>query len=171
MPGLVIHAFDGDAAGSPINKSANEIVFTAYHAATGENASVSPFGFVAHPIAPAPFFFVTLTGPESPWFYRAKLSVFEGVDVPEGVYLFLLQIGTSTGLGGFALATANVTADIPRLPIPETPEDIEGILMQRQQGGDASPPSGGRPAARRRVARKGGAPVRRPKAGRGRGKA
>ena len=129
MSSLVIHAFDGDSGGPIENRAANEIIFTAYHAGTAEPAVISHFGFTAVQLAPpaAPLYLVTLVR-ESPWIYRAKLAVFEGTELPpDGVYLFNLQIGTQQGLGGFAIATARITSDIPRIPLPESPEEFQSM--------------------------------------------
>jgi hypothetical protein len=132
MPALMIHAFDGDHAGPIANRLPNEILFTAYWADTAEPADISEFGFTAVQLAPpaAPYYFVTLVR-ESPWIYRAKLAVFEGTELPpEGVYLFNLQLGTSRGLGGFAIATARITADMPRIPLPASGEEYGELLAR-----------------------------------------
>ena len=130
MSSLVIHAFDGDNGAPIANRLANEIIFTAYHEGIAEPAVISPFGFTAVQLAPpaAPFYLVTLVR-ESPWIYRARLAVFEGTELPPaGVYLFNLQLGTQQGLGGFTIATARITNDIPRVPLPTNPEEYESLV-------------------------------------------
>jgi len=140
MSSLIIHAFSGDHAGPIANRASNEILFTAYWADSAEPADISPIGFTAVQLSPpaAPYYLVTLIR-ESPWICRAKLSVFEGVDVPsDGVYLFDLQLGTARGLGGFAIATARIISDIPRVPVPTTGEKLGELLARNtatQSGG------------------------------------
>jgi hypothetical protein len=117
----------------------NEVLVSAADVVTGWPATVT-MGYVwVQLLKPTNLTFITQAVEADSYtgFWRVKLAVFEGTEVPKGLNLAAVTV-TDGGNYGVALCSVSLTDDIPKSPLPEG--DVSALAQMRmppQPGGEA----------------------------------
>ena len=139
MAHLYLETYRGENPGALNNPPVNEVLVSAVDGGTGYPVPLTAGGVWVQLLKPTQLGFIISAIEWDGHFHRVKLAVFEGTEVPVGLNLAEVVVTTYSGQG-VALASLNLTKDIPKWPLPDADQGAYAEMMRIQAGGGVPVP-------------------------------